>query len=213
MQNLIHLLRLQSPCGIVYDTQLVPYFGEDANRRHQWVKRALAKKTLLPLRRGLYVLSPDVRGQPIDPLVLAQPIYGPSYISLESALSLHGLIPEAVRAVTSVCYGRSKQVATPFGLFSYSHIPQLNFFAGVEARKAETGSYLLAKPLKALADYVYVSKKAWRSLGDAAADLRLDEQIIQSWTAADVESLLFVYSGDRVRRFLKSVLKGVRHEY
>jgi len=210
MQKIITEIKNQSRVGLVYDSQLSLILGGTSNRRHSWVKRAVSQGALLSLRRGLYALSPGFLGHPLNPYVMAQAIYGPSYISLESALSWHGLIPEAVRTLTSVSYGRSKNVQNDLGLFSYIHIPQINFFAGVEEKSDEFGSFFIASPLKALADYVYVSKKTWRSLQECVEDLRLDESIVQGWKPSDVESLLFVYSGQRVRQFLKTIQKELR---
>jgi hypothetical protein len=38
----------------------------------------------------------------MDPLELAQLVHGPGYVSLETALSHHGWIPEGVYAITNV---------------------------------------------------------------------------------------------------------------
>lgn len=56
---------------------------------------------VLRLRRGLYAFAED-----FDPLLAASRVYGPSYISYETALSYYGLIPEKVRQVISVVDGR-----------------------------------------------------------------------------------------------------------
>jgi len=65
------------------------------------ISRMIMKKEIIPVKKGLYVLSPEF-GKPIDLKVVANLIYGPSYISLEYALSYWGLIPEKVEEVTSI---------------------------------------------------------------------------------------------------------------
>lgn len=57
------------------------------------VSRIMAAGELIPLRRGLYL-----QDRTANPLALAPAIHGPSYVSFESALAWHGLIPERVEA-------------------------------------------------------------------------------------------------------------------
>jgi hypothetical protein len=93
---------------------------------------------------------------------VAQRIHGPGYISLETALSHHAWIPEAVYAVTSASLDRSNEFDTPPGHFSFTRVPQETLYAEVSRVEKEDGdSFLLASPLKALADYVYVHKCDW----------------------------------------------------
>jgi len=62
----------------------------------------LKKGTIIRVKKGLYVFGEDNRKKPYSKEILANLIYGPSYISLDYALQYHGLIPERVEAVTSV---------------------------------------------------------------------------------------------------------------
>lgn len=120
----------------------------------------LAKGVLLPIRRGLYVLGPDEREGPISLPLVANILYGPSYVSLEFALSRYGLIPEGVFDVTSVTLKRSRMIATPLGRFSYRHLPQPAYGIGVRMEQGESGvSFLLASPEKALCDLVMLTRR------------------------------------------------------
>jgi predicted transcriptional regulator of viral defense system len=53
------------------------------------VARMIHAGELIQLRRGLYATR-----RTINPHCLAASIYGPSYISFDTALSFHGLIPD-----------------------------------------------------------------------------------------------------------------------
>ena len=75
------------------------------------VQRALKSGEVIQLRRGLYHLSTSVFPALVSTEMLANLIYGPSYVSLESALSYHGWIPEAVHNCTSVTSGRPRNLA------------------------------------------------------------------------------------------------------
>ena len=86
--------------------------------------RAVASHEVWRIHRRLYCLSDRYMQGRINPLELAQCIHGPSYVSLESALSYHSWIPEGVQAVTSVAMGRSRTFDTPVGLFSFTCVPQ-----------------------------------------------------------------------------------------
>jgi len=84
---------------------------------------------------------------------LANLIYGPSYVSLDYALQIHGLIPERVETVTSVTIGQSKYLSTPLGNFSYRKIRLEAYSMGMDLIENRDGNvYLLATPEKALVD-------------------------------------------------------------
>ncbi len=101
--------------------------GSDDSRYGQ-VKRAIASGEIEGIRRGLYILGPKHRRTSPHLFALAQHIYGPSYISCESALSFWGLIPERVYTTTSMTSKRSTEFQTPLGIFSFQHIPCVPLF-------------------------------------------------------------------------------------
>jgi predicted transcriptional regulator of viral defense system len=90
-------------------------------RLNEWQDRGYIKKII----RGYYISS-DLE---IDEHVLfeiANRIYRPSYISLETALSYYHLIPESVYGISSASTRRTYTFKTPIGEFSYKTIkPQL----------------------------------------------------------------------------------------
>ena len=77
---------------------------------------------LIQLRRGVYALSERYRKNDPHPFTAANLMQSASYVSLQSALEYHGLIPEYVPAVTSVTTGRPEQLDNPLGSFIYRHI-------------------------------------------------------------------------------------------
>jgi hypothetical protein len=120
----------------------------------------LTKGVLLPIRRGLYVLGPDERESPVSLPLVANLLYGPSCVSLEFALSWHGLIPEGVFDVTSVTLKRSRVVNTPLGRFSYAHLPPPAYGVGIRMEQGPGGvSFLMASPEKALCDLVMRTRR------------------------------------------------------
>ena len=121
----------------------------------------LRRGDILRVKKGLYVFGENYRRRPYSREVLANLIYGPSYISLEYALHFHGLIPERVEALTSVTSGRSRRFLTPVGLFTYWGIPLGAFRMGMNQFRTETGQFfLMAGPEKALCDKIQQDKGA-----------------------------------------------------
>ena len=140
-------------------------------------------------------------------MVEANLIYGPSYVSLESALSYHGWIPEAVHNCTSVTSGRPRHFDTPHGRFSYVRIKQTPLMAGVLCEQATGGTFLVATPLKALADIVAARGLDWGDSGPLVSSLRIDSEDIDGLTSEDFDMLDGVYYSRRVRTFLAGLRK------
>ena len=119
----------------------------------------LAGGDIVRIKKGLYILGESLRRRPYCRELLANLIYGPSYISLEYALHYHGLTPERVEIVTSVTCGRSRAFDTPVGVFSYRMIPLEAFRTGMDRVELDDGrSFLIAIPEKALADRIVADR-------------------------------------------------------
>jgi len=113
----------------------------------------LRKGYIVRVKKGLYVFGKNLQRRPYSREVLANLIYGPSYISLEYALQYHGMIPERVEMVTSVTTGRSRKFDTPVGGFSYRMISLPAFRCGMDRIELDDGrAFLMATPEKALSD-------------------------------------------------------------
>lgn len=109
---------------------------------------------LIRLRRGLYVVNPELSGKAISPQLCANHIYGPSYVSLHWALRWYGLIPERVYRVTSITIQPSKTFENALGCFDYYKVNRDYFPIGVKSVTENEVSYLIASPEKALCDLI-----------------------------------------------------------
>lgn len=190
------------------DAELQVLLEGTPDSRYSKVKRLLAQGKLLHIRRGLYCLT-DVVGYLTKPhpYELAQYIYGPSYISLESALSFHKLIPERVYTVTSVTSKRTKEFRTPLGVFSYLHLPPESFYTEVELIEENGYKFFLAKPWKAICDYIYIYKKDWSNLEPLLESLRINRDDLPVLRNEEIQLLDEYYHQERVSRFLKNIQK------
>ena len=208
MLKLIDQILDQIPRDMLTDTELVALIPGSAAARYNQTKRALAKKELIQIRRGLYYLAKRYQRHGVNLYELAQGIYGPSYVSFESALSFHGLIPEAIYGVDSASAKRSRVFKTPFGVFTYTQIPPRVFPEGVERIERDGHVFLLATPLKALADYVYVRRLNWAGVAPLVESLRIEREQLK-FQARELEILAGTYASARVSRFLKGLKKDL----
>jgi len=201
----------KTPTGVFTQSDVAASVDGTDFSRHGLIKRAMSAGEILNIRRGLYCLAPEFQKKPISVYGLAERIFGPSYISMETALSHHGWIPEAVYACTCASFGNSKEFETPLGIFSYRRVPQHTFFLGVERCNDENGQvFFMASPAKALADYLYVHQLNWTKIDEPIGSLRIDEDELAGVTGEDLEALLGNYSNGRVKRFLTGWLGEVK---
>ncbi len=211
MQTITEIAIQRAERGVFIREQAALWVGSRSARLDGLLKRAVARDEIWRVHRGLYCLSDRYFLGRINPLELAQRAHGPSYISLESALSYHGWIPEAVHAITSVSLGRSRNFESPVGLFSFSRVPQCRFLAGVRRIREEGGSaFFLATPLKALADYVYVHQCDWRSSTPVVDSLRIDPEFLAELGGELFDEVLSTYKPGRVSRFLIGLRKDLK---
>jgi len=157
------------------------------------IQRALKSGDIIQVRRGLYHLSSSVFPVLVSTEVLANLIYGPSYVSLESALAHHGWIPEAVRNCTNVTSGRPKHFDTPHGRFSYLRIKQTPLMAGVVCDQGGGVPFLVATPLKALADIVAARGLDWTDSRPLISSLRIEPEDIDGLSSCDFDILEGIY--------------------
>ncbi len=129
------------------------YFHEiDSRRLTEWQEKGYLTK----IRQGYYKFS----NRKIDDFFLmhtAIKIYSPSYISLESALSYHGLMPEGVFSTTSVTTKNTSTFTTPFGEFTYRNMKPGVFF-GYSIIRQNNVPAAIAEPEKALLDLIWFRK-------------------------------------------------------
>ena len=106
------------------------------------------------LKKGLFVLSPEVSRQPLSTELIANHLYVPSYISMHSALRYYGLIPEEVFTIQSMTIKHSRAFENTIGRFEYIHTSREAYPVGITNVATAQYSFLIATPEKALCDLV-----------------------------------------------------------
>ena len=164
--------RFQSLACFTTNQVFASYPEFNRNNLGRWVRQGY----LVRLRQGYYAF-PEYRESTEFALWFANIIYKPSYISLHTALSFYGIIPEAVPQITSVTTLKTKTFSNDFGEYSYKNIkPDMMF--GYDLREMEGGRRIMfATPEKALIDllYLYPFYNTERDL----EELRLDESYME----------------------------------
>lgn len=148
----MELLRNAIP-GEEFDYQTLLDALTDYAAPRDRISTLLRQGAIIRVKKGLYVFGDRFRRSLYCRELLANLIYGPSYLSLDFALHHQGMIPERVETLTSVTTGRSRVFDTSVGRFSYRMIPLAAFRTGMDREELADGrSYLIAVPEKALAD-------------------------------------------------------------
>lgn len=171
-------------------TWLLKDYSQPNDKIHNLVKEG----TLAQVRRGLYIAGPKISATRPDPFLIANHILGPSYVSLESALSYHGLIPEKVVEVSSMTTKPSRRFSTPLGVFSYTRLPLPYYSYGIQSVEIDKQQrFLIATPGKALFDKIITTAGVnFRSRSSVLSyledDLRVDIEMLRKLDISAMES-------------------------
>ena len=188
---------------IYTNAELRTKFRDYANPMAKVANMAKSRK-IIRVTHGLYVDDPN-----IDPLFLSSYIYGPSYVSFETALSMYGLIPEQAVAITCATCGKSKKKVyeTPFGAYIYRDVPWKAFPEYTSLVNGEGGiGYLIATREKAVCDKLYTIRSVKTNKGFIELlfdDLRFDHEGIMSLDIKALEELSPLYRSPNVRMLLE----------
>ena len=198
-----------------FDYQTIMHaLGDHAYPRGR-ISDLLQRGDIVRVKKGIYIFGEQYRQRPYSREVLANIIYGPSYISLEYAMGFYGLIPESVEGVTSVTTGRSRRFETPVGLFSYRSVPTAAFSAGIDRMETRDGrSFLIALPEKALADKIRLDHgsgiSSQRELKRYLMDsMRIDPAILAGMNAERVEEYSSLYHSRKIALLAALLRRGL----
>lgn len=178
------------------------------------ITQLLRKGVIIRIKKGLYIFGEAYRRRPYSKELLANLIYGPSYISLEYALQYYGLIPEQVETVTSVTSGRSRKFLTPAGMFTYRQIPVNALRTGMNrVELKDDTAFLIATPEKALADKIISDRRASagsqkKLLDYLENDLRTDIKHLLSLNQTVLDDIATRYSSRKLKNLTSFIRKN-----
>lgn len=161
------------------DYSLLKSMFPDHKSVHNKISELEKSGTLIRLKKGMYVVSPKESGKLLSEELIANHLYGPSYVSMESALRYYGLIPESVYTLQSMTTKHSREFDNSLGKFEYTQCIREYFSIGIRQVVRDSTSFLIACPEKALCDLIiYTPNLNLRFQKDMLTylkdDLRLD---------------------------------------
>ncbi|MCQ2743053.1 MAG: hypothetical protein MJ239_07205 [Bacilli bacterium] len=177
------------------------------------IQRMVEAKELFPIAKGLYETDPNT-----NPFYLADPLYSPSYISFETALSYYGLIPERVFAVKCASFRKRKhkRYDTDFGLYMYQDIPESAFPFEIFNVSENGYTMRIAGKEKALLDTIYSSSPTVKNIKELKSlifdDLRINEALLETLDKRKISDLAPLYHSKNVEIFVEALLGEKLHD-
>ena len=200
--------------NIPFTTSVLASFYPKTRQINDKARRLEQEGRIIRLKRGLFVRSAD-DGAVIIPFLIANHLYGPSYVSMHTALRHYGLIPERVYLTQSMTIKHSRSFDTPIGRFSYYSCPTNYFPIGIQQESQEGVTYLVATPEKALCDLIIKSHgmnattvKSLRSW--LADDLRFDMEAFNQFNINIIERCAL--QAPAKNNVLSILIKLINHE-
>ena len=152
--------------------------GFDKNTLSRWVKKGY----LIKLRNNLYTFS-ELKSFNNIHFYIANRIYRPSYISLHSAMTFYGFIPESIVQTTSVSAMKTKRFENSLGSFSYKKLKPQLFFGYTHLKFTKDKTILMAAPEKSILDLLYLYP--FYNTKNELLNLRLDEEMLHEMIQTD----------------------------
>ena len=177
-------------------------------------ERLVEKGDLLRLRRGLYVVNPKLSGNPLSTFAIANHIYGPSYISMQSALRFYGLIPETVYETISVTPKTTRIFENSIGRFRYIHCEDKYYSVGITSGEESGAYFLIATAEKALCDLIVFTpnlnlRYRKEMMAYLQEDLRLDMDEV---TRFDIDLIKSIQKVSRKKHSIELLIKIIEDE-
>jgi predicted transcriptional regulator of viral defense system len=124
------------------------------NNLSRWTK----SRHLVRLRKNLYEFVEPGGESEVPDVYIANKLYLPSYVSLETALSIYGLIPEFAAQVVSVTTKPTRKFKNRHGTFFYRTC-RSNAFIGYRLLLYENFKICIADREKAVTDFLYFNSR------------------------------------------------------
>jgi hypothetical protein len=173
---------------------LVSLFSE-YNRPNDKIHRLMKQGVIQSIKKGLYIAGPSLNTDiKPDSFLLANHILGPSYVSVETALSYYGFIPERVFEVASMTTKAPRIFKTKIGTFTYSRLPLPYYAFGIRSIKlSDDQCAMIASPEKALCDKIITTSgllfRSKKSVKDfLLVNMRMDEDRLKQLNVTEMAS-------------------------
>jgi hypothetical protein len=176
--------------------QLLTSLLKDYKRPNDKIHELISAGIIEPVKKGLYLPSAKISQNRTEPFLLANHMLGPSYVSFDSALSYHGLIPERVFEVSSATTKASRRFDTATGTFSFTRMPLPYYSFGIQqVAVGENQNALIASPEKSLFDKIIntagLKLRSKIAVGEYLIEnLRIDEDLLKQLNVQAMQTWL-----------------------
>ncbi|MDB5025940.1 MAG: hypothetical protein JWP78_3695 [Mucilaginibacter sp.] len=167
--------------------QLLKSWLKGYKRPNDKINALKSEGILESIKKGFYIAGPKARSGRPENALLANHLLGPSYVSIDTALSYYGLIPERVYTITSMTTKASREFSTPIGLFTYVHLPLPYYSFGLNMVELSNEQFaIIATPEKALCDKIIstsglILRSASYARNYLVNDLRMEEDALKEF--------------------------------
>ncbi len=193
-----------------FDYNLLLGALQDYKKPRDKIRGLVRDKDIIRVKKGLYVLGKEYK-KPYNKYVLANLVYGPSYVTGHTALAYWNLIPERVEVMISMTTKKKKQFETPVGSFSYLYCPKMVFSIGVQLEDAgDQKRFLMASPEKALCDIIATQTdiKTRMEMKEFLELMRLDPMGYENLNFPLIEKITAGYKRQSLRLLMNSIKDG-----
>ena len=176
--------------------QVLMHILKDYKRPYDKINELTKAKKLIPIKRGVFIPGPATPMVVPEKILLANHLWGPSYVSSDSALSYWGMIPERVYETVSMTTNRTKTYRTPIGRFSYIRLPLPYYSFGIQRIElASRQMALIANREKAICDKIITTpglklRSVKQTKHYLMEDLRISREILRELNTALVNDYL-----------------------
>lgn len=177
--------------------------GQNLHKIRLQINRWIKDGRIIKIHKGLYTLAQPYRKVPSDTFYIANALKKPSYVSLHSALSWYGLIPEFVPEIASLTTSRPQTIQTPLGRFEFKHVSKKYFWGYQQVRLSSGFNAFIAFPEKALLDLIYLTPGSDQI--DFLEELRL--QNFQQIDKARLRQFAEKFQSPKISRALENIEK------
>jgi len=211
MNKLVELV-LKKEFPVIFGIDDIYQIKMNINDLNKYFQEALKQEYIKKIYGNIYTLGFKYRKMLINEGVIAQLLEPDSYISGSYALRYVDWIPEAVNNIVCIYNGNGKTIKTDYGC-SYKYIKIYDKYPKVGIYKEETamGDFMIAKPLRALCDYVHEFNFKWRSVGLLEDHLRIWTCILEeNLKSEDFDELQGKFNIENIELFLEGIRIDLR---
>ncbi len=206
---------IQEYAGLPIPHHVMKWLLKEYEQPNDKIHNLLKKGILEQVKKGLYIAGPAITKSKPEPFLVANHILGPSYVSLESALSYYSLIPERVYTITSVTTKAPRVYNTPLGSFTYTRLQLPYYSYGIRSIElAPQQRIMIASPEKAILDKIITTAGVeFRSKSGALSyleeDLRIDTDQLSQLDLRSMANWISFGPKKQSLQFLLETIQGL----